>query len=102
MQRLAGEREERLADGLGQGRMRMDQRRDLGGPASQFVISMASAIRSVTCGPIMWTPKHRAAARLGHDLHETALAEDVGLADRAEVELLGHDLVAPLRGLRLR
>ena len=27
------------------------------GTASQFVISMASAIRSVTCGPIMWMPR---------------------------------------------
>ena len=98
MQRLAGEREHRLAEAFGQGRVRMDQApRRPPAIASQAVISIASAIRSVTWGPIMCTAEHRAVARLGDDLHEPALAHDVRLADRAEVELLGHERAAASR-----
>ena len=46
-------------------------------------------------------PQHRPARGVGHDLHEPGLADDVGLADRAEVELLDRDLPAFVSRLSL-
>ena len=70
---LAGERQERLADPSDRRRMGMDQRGDLGGDGLPGEGGIASAMRSVTCGPIMWTPRTGPAVLLGHDLHDARL-----------------------------
>jgi len=79
--------------------VRVDERRDSAGTASQFTMSIDSATRSVTCGPTMCNAEHRPAALGGDDLHDAALADDVRLADALEVEDLDVDLVAALDGL---
>jgi hypothetical protein len=48
----------------------------------------------------MCTPEHRTVVRVGDDLHEATLTDDVGLADRPEVKLLDDDLAAGLACLR--
>ena len=46
--------------------------------ASSSIATTASAICSVACGPIMWTPENFAVVRIGHNLDETLVLPDNG------------------------
>src|SRR3712207_8352464 len=87
-QGLAGEREEGLADSLGKGRVRVVEPGDvLGGRLPRGdEHGFGDQIGHVRADHV--DAEGRTAAALGDDLHEAALADDVRLADRPEVQLL--------------
>src|ERR671919_38001 len=101
VQRLAGEREEGLADALGQRRMRMDQRGNFGGNGLPVHDQhpLGDEVRDVR--PHHVNAEHGTAGLLGDDLHHSALADDVRLPDALEVQPLDLHLVAALDRLRL-
>src|SRR5919109_168172 len=101
VQRLAGEREEGLADALGRRRMRMDQRGHFGG--NRFPVhdqhALGDEVRDVRSHHV--NAEHGTAGLLGDDLHHSALADDVRLPDALEIQPLDLHVVASLDRLRL-
>ena len=71
------------------------------GTASQFTISMPSAMRSVTCGPIMWTPRTGPPPACATSFTMPPSPRMFALPIACMFELLDLDLVASLGRLGL-